>query len=892
MRLLDKLMMRMKTLLRRGRAGEELDKELEFHLEAQIAENLAAGMTPQEARRAALKLFGNPALLREEARAAWSWGWLEIFASDMRLGVKRLARTPGFSLLAVLVMGLGIGANVALFTVVKSVLLNPLPFPDPGQLVRIYEADSHGAFSDSIVAGGSFARWQEQSKSFEQMAMKFPTRYDLADVGPNGSGGQLPEETLGELGSWNMFPMLGVQPAMGRLFTADDDRPEAGNTVVLTWGLWKRRYGGDRNVIGKTLLLDAKPYTVIGVLPAWFTYPDAQVQMWTPLSHERSRAGLAMFDAHNYDVVGRLKPGVTMAQANAELNIIQMEIRKEHPQGPVNDATSLQPMLEAETYKVKAGLYTLLAATGCLLLIACLNTANLLVARAATRRREIAVRTALGSSRARLVREQVTESVLLSCAGGGVGFLLAEMAVRWLVHTRQDIPRADAIHIDGMVILFATGLMLACGLLAGLIPARAANDRQILQALHESSRSHSGGRSGLRLRRVLLAAQVGLTVVLMVGAGLLVKSYQQMRSADLGCATDNVMTMRVRLPKGSYNSMQKMSAFYQQMVERVRAVPGVKAAGLVSFLPGEGHWQSDVFEIAEHPPLPTGKVLDASTEFADPGYFNAMQIPLVRGEIFCATQPTDPAQGAVGVVIDETLAREYFPGEDPVGKHIRSAVTDEMQTYTITGVVGSTLEEISGTPQPTIYFPTFMGAFRTTAIVARPQAGMDATTLAMPMQRAIAGIDAGLPVFRVLTMQQILGAMSIDASFDATLLAGFAVISLVLAGVGLFGVLSYTITQRTTEIGVRLALGSTRDEVLKLMLMDGLRPAVLGLVLGLVASLGVTRLIRAMLYATTGLDWTVFAAVSVFLLLAATAACLAPAWRASRLEPTVALRME
>jgi predicted permease len=883
----DRLWMRIKMLFVRGRAGEELQRELKFHLEQQIEENVNAGMSPREARQAALRLIGNPELLREQTRDTWGWRWLELILNDVRQGIRRLVRTPGFSWLAILVMGLGIGANVALFTVVKSVLLNPLPFHDQDRLVRIYEADSQGVFNDSIVAGGSFARWQSQSRSFDQMAIKLGIQYDVAD-----EGGQLPEMAAAQMASWNFFPMLGVQPALGRSFLPSDDKPEASATVILTWGLWKRRYGGDLNVIGKTLQLDARKYTIIGVLPASFSYPDSQVQLWTPLYHERSRYNMAMYDAHNFDVVGRLKPGVSIAQANAELTTLQRGIRRQFPQGAINDATSIRPILDAETYKVKTGLYTLLGATGCLLLIACLNTANLLVARSATRRRETAVRTALGSSRIRLVREQVVESVLLACAGGGLGFLLAEGALQWLIHARPDIPRVESIHMDGSVILAATGIMLLCGLLAGVLPALSSSDRQILQALHESSRAHSGGKAGLRLRRVLLAVQVALTVVLLVGSGLLIKSYRQLRSVDLGCATNNVLTMRIKLPKGSYNSAQKMSGFDQQVLERVKVLPGVKAVGLTTQLPGEGRGRDDTFRIAEHPPLPQGQVLDASTFLVDPGYFSAIQIPLLQGQFFGVTQPSDAVQP---VEINEELARTYFGGEDPLGKHIVSSVTDDEKTYTVAGVVANTLEEASGKSRPAIYFPIFMGTARSAALVIRSAKGVDAvqlSSLALPVQKAIASIDPSLPVYRVLTMDQILGESTIDASFDSTLLLAFAVISLVLATVGLFGVLSYITTQRKTEIGVRLALGAQRGQVLRLMLKEGIRPAFYGLVVGLIASVGTTRLIQSMLYNTAGMDAGVFAAVSVALLMAAALACLIPAWRASRVDPIVVLRME
>jgi predicted permease len=884
MRWFHQLGMKCQMLFLRRQAGGRLDDELQFHIDQQIEENIAAGMGLAEARQAALRIFGNPAALRDQARETWSWLWLEMVLRDLRYGVRNLARTPGFTALAILVMGLGIGANVALFTVVRSVLLKPLPFKDQDRLVRIFEADSKGRFQDNIVAGGTFASWQTQAHSFEQMAIKQWMHYDLA-----GAGGQLPEVALAHTASWQLFPMLAVQPALGRVFTADDDRPEAPATVVLTYGLWKRRYGGDPAIVGKTILLDARPYTVIGVLPAWFTYPDPKVQLWTPLYHEKSRALMQLHEAHNFDVIGRLKPGVTIAQATAELDAIQAAIRKEHPVGPINDAANIRPILDADVHELKTGLYTLLAATGCLLLIACINVANLLVARAATRRREAAIRTALGGSRARLVREQIVESLLLSCAGGGVGFLVAAEILRWLIQTRNDLPRPDAIHIDGVVVLFATGVMLACGLLAGLIPAIAGNDRHILRTLNESSRSHSAGKAGVRLRRALLSLQVGLTVVLLVGAGLLIKSYRHLRSVDLGCATHDVLTMWINLPKGSYRTSEQRLIFYEQLLERVRATPGVEAAGLTSVLPGQGRERDDTFSIREHPPLLKGENLDATTRFVDPGYFAAMQIPLIEGRFFDPNERLDNVQS---IIVNRALTREVFPAEEPLGKHIVSTPGDSTQTFEIVGVVGDTLDEVSGQPHPAIFYPLYIGSERSASLAARTAPGHEPGSLALPVQKVIAGIDPDLPVANILTMDQLIGQSTLDASFDATLVLAFAGISLLLAGVGLFGVLSYIVAQRTTEIGIRIALGAQREQVMRLMLHDGLRPAVIGLVLGLVASVGLTRLIRSLLYGTAALDPVVFAVVSLTLLAVAAVACAVPAWRASRLDPITALRME
>ena len=869
-------------LLHRGRESDRLDAELEFHLEQQIAENRSAGMSPLEARQAALRCFGNPVVLREQARESWSWNGLDALARDIRIATRTLLRSPGFALTAILIMALGIGANVALFTLVRSVLLRPLPFAEPGQLVGIFEAQSDGTDQDNIVAGGCFGVWQDQARSFTNLAITQEIDYNLA-----GAGNQLPEVVDAQAASWNLFPLLGVQPAVGRLFTAADDQPGANATAVLTWGLWKRRFGGDPSVVGRSILIDAKSYTVVGILPAWFAWPDSKVELWTPLYHEKSPALMRMFDAHSFDVVGRLRPGVTMQQASAELNALQREIRREHPDGPVNDAVNLRSLVDAETYDIKTSLYVLLGATGCLLLIACLNIANLLVARSASRSREAAIRMALGGSRLRLIREQIVESTILAAAGGLLGLLLASGILRWLISTRDDIPRADAIHMDGVVILFALVAILGCGLLAGLIPALTSRDARVLAALQESSRSHSGGRGRARLRQVLLVLEVGLTVVLLIGAGLLLRSYRELRSANLGFAQRNVLTMEVNLPKNSYPTADRRLGFAEQLLSKVRTLPGVEAAGLTTIIPGAGRRRDDVFIISEHPPLPRGQTLDALTRFVDPGYFSAMQIPLLEGRSLDPGERLDHAQV---VVVNQELVREYFPNEDPIGRHIQTQMVFGNALLRIVGVVGSTRDEISHDPYPVIYYPLLSGDQRGMTLVMRSR--RDTAGIALSAQKAIASLDPQLPVRKVLTMEQVLGESTLDARFDATLLFAFAVLSLLLAMVGLFGVLSFMVAQRTTEIGVRIALGASRERIMQQMLRDGLRPAVYGLVLGLVASAGVTRLIASLLFGTKPFDPAVFVLVPGILLLVAGLACALPAWQASRLDPMQALRTE
>jgi predicted permease len=870
-----------RSLFRRNSAGAALDDELRFHLEQQIGENRAAGMNETEARQAALRLFGNPCVVREQARATWSWQWLESLARETRQSVRGLLRAPSFALTAITVLALGIGANVALFSVVNAVLLKPLPVAHPDRLLRIYEADSRGRYQDNVAAGGCFARWQQEARSFAQMGIMRPARYNLA------GNGQMPEVVEAQLVSWNTLPMLGVHPALGRLFLSREDRPQANGTVVLSWGLWKRRYGGDPSIVGRTILVDLKPYTVVGVLPSWFRYPDTRIQLWAPVYHEFPPRMMEAVASHNFNVIGELRPGASKEQAAAELNSIQRQIRLQHPDGPVADAVNLRSILDGQVHEVKAGLYALLAATGCLLLITCLNIANLLVARSASRGRETAIRTALGGSRVQLIRSQVIESLLLSSAGGALGMALAYGAIQWLVHVRVDLPRVDAVHIDGIAALFAVGCVIACGVLAGLLPALSTSDRDILRVLQESSRSAGAGRSRARLRRTLLSIEVGLTVVLLISAGLLLKSYRAMRDSGLGCATDDVLTMSLSQPRGTKTAPQ-LAAFYEVLLERVREIPGVTAAAATTSLPGQGHDRDDTFTIREHPPLPKGEVLDATTYFVDPVYFRAMQIPLIAGRGFTNDERLDRTNK---VVISQTLAQQNFKGEDPIGKHIVAYIySPEPTTFEIVGVAANTRELPAVDSRAAFYFPLLSGTENSIYLAIRTASDPD--TIAEPAKRVIASIDSTLPVADIMTMNEIIGRAAMETSFDATLLACFAALSLVLAAVGLFGVLSFLVTQRTTEIGVRIALGAPRGQVLRLMLFDGLRPAVVGLVLGLAGAAAVTQLMKSLLVDTRPLDLAVYISVCVVLLGVAAFACLVPAWSASRLDAMQALRTE
>jgi predicted permease len=887
MRWFTQLRMRLSMLFQRNSAAAQLDRELRFHLEQQIRENVVNGMSPRAARRAALRTFGNPGVLREEARATWSWNWLESLLRDFRYGTRTLRRTPGFAIISILVMALGIGANVALFTVVRSVLLKPLPFRDPDRLMRLYERTLDDRFPFNQSAAGVYAEWKKENKSFTALGICGYAGYNLS-----GTAGQLPETVRAATFSWDFLPLLGVQPALGRNFGPADDRPSAQGTVLLSWGLWKRRFDGDPAQVGRVILLDAKPYTVIGVMPAWFAYPEQAIQLWTPVYYKENPKLMAALDDHDFRAIGRLRDGVTPHQAVTELSLITKRLHDEHSDNPyVSSGANIRPMLDSIVGDVKTPLYVLLAATGCVLLIACLNVANLLVARSEARRKEMAIRTAMGGSRLRLLRERLMESLLLSVFGGALGLLLAQAAVAWLVGLRQDMTRVEAVHIDWVVVAFAAGLVLLCALFAGLISATGLARHQPFAVLQEASRAGNAGHARGRLRQALLALEVALTVVLLIASGLLLKTYQKLRSDDIGCITRNVLTMSFALPQQQYNLLKSVS-FFQTLLARIRNSPGVHAAGLIfPVLPGDGYGGDSGFTIAGRPPLPAGRGQLANHRWADPGYFSAIGIPILRGHTF---DETERPGHATEVMISDAFAREYFPGEDPVGQHM---VIRGSRRYQIVGIVGDTRLTAGEPPHPMMYFSIYASDsvdatefINGATLVIR--SNQDVTQFALLAQKIFEEMDRDLPVSDILTMDQVIGRNTLDASFDATLLLAFAILSVILAAVGLFGVLSYIVTQRTAEIGIRIALGAQRKQVLRLVLVDGLRPALLGLVLGLAASAGLTQLIESMLYGTQPLDPVIFFSVSLLLLLVAAIACAAPAWQASRLDPMQALRSE
>jgi predicted permease len=872
-------------LFSRTSEKDRLNREVQFHLDQQIAENIGAGMAPDEARAAALRLFGNPTLLQEEARSTWSWNWLEGVWRDLRYGARTLLRTPGFSFTAILVMALGIGATTSLFTIVRSVLLRPLPFRDPHKLVMLYEHFRESQFPYNVVSPADFRDWRAQTHGFEDMGA---WRWWAGHI--STMQGEMPEVVYGAGGSWNLFSVLGVQPVFGRTFTPDEDRFGGNDVVMLTWSLFQSRFSGDKGIVGKQVRIDSKPFTVVGILPAWFTYPDPEVKVWLPHTPVFTPEEFQP-DNHWSHVVARLKDKQSATAALKEVSALQYQIHMQNLGKPVAEDVVMRPMIDDVVEDAKTPLIVLMCSVGCMLLIACLNVSNLLVARGAARRKEVAIRGALGGSRWKLIQEQMTESLLISSAGGAVGWGLSVLATKWLATHWSDLPRADAIRVDGSVSAFAIAIVLLTALFAGLAPAISSTSKGLLGALQDSARSIGGSISRASLRKVLLTAEIALTVILLISAGLLFRSFIHLRTTDLGCVTDNVLTLQYGLPVKKYDTPEKVLAFHEALLAQVRSLPVVQAAGLISRAPGAGQESDTVFTIPEHPAQGPSLQLDALTRKADPGYFNALGIPVLSGRVF---NDQDRLGRTHHVVISKQFAQQFFPGEDPIGKHVRmSFFGPKQEVYEIIGVVGDTVYVIGQPIRAMIYRPILTGDPQLDSVATLVvRAAVEPLSLAMPIQKQISALDPEMPTYKVRTMQQIIGEATASKSFSASLVLAFALLSLMLAAVGLYGVLSYLVTQRMSEIGIRMALGAQRSEILRLVLFDGMRPVLFGLGLGLLGGAVAGMLIKSILYGTRPLDPIVFAGMVGSLLVTAAVASAIPALRACRIEPTQALRTE
>jgi putative ABC transport system permease protein len=795
---------------------------------------------------------------------------------DLRFGARALRKKPGFAAVAVVTLALGVGANTAIFSVVNAVLLRPLPYPESERLVRLYEKRPKLGRTRNVVSAPDFIDWRAQSRTFDGMAA-------YTGWGASLSGQGEPQQITGELASADLFGVLRAEPLLGRAFTAEEDRPGAPRVVVISHGLWQRRFGADPSAVGRPVTLNGESYTVVGVMPPAFQFPDAETEAWAPLAldpQDQSTRG-----SHFLNVVARLKPGVSVEQAQAEMDTIAARLERQY-QVNTGHGVNVFALHDEVVGGVRRSLFVMLGAVGFVLLIACANVANLLLVRAAARRKEIAVRTALGASRWRVVRQLLTENLLLFVGGGALGLLLAVWGVDLLVAVSPPgTPRVHEIGADAWVFGFTFLISLLTGLVFGLLPALQASKPDLHGALKEGGRDTAGGGGRSRLRGLLVVAEVASAMILLVGAGLLLKSFARLRQVSPGFDTANVLTMQLSLPQSRYPDEARQADFLRQVLRRLEALPGVRAAGAVAGLPLTGNFASRYFEIEGRPPRPAGEGLNTNFNLASPGYFRALGVPVIAGRQF---DERDAAGAPEVVVINETMARRFWPDEDPLGKRLRIA---NNPWRTVVGVVADVKNDgLSAEPKPEMFYPLLQEPLPFMTIVVR--ADVEPKSLAPAVAREVRAVDADEPVYDVKTMDERLAESVSPQRLTALLVGFFAALAMTLAGVGIYGVVAYSVAQQTREIGVRVALGAQKGDVIRLVLRRGLSLSLAGVGLGLAGAFALTRVMLGLLYDISPTDPATFAGVAVVLIAVALLACLVPARRATKVDPMVALRYE
>ncbi len=797
---------------------------------------------------------------------------------DFRYAFRRLVHNPGFSLAALFVLALGIGGNSAIFTVIRAVLLEPLPYPHPERLVNLYERNVVSENPFNVVSAPNFYDWQRESQSFEQTAF-------YGDWGTSfwPEDGGLPENIAGAICSYNIFATLGVAPAMGRAFIADDDKPGAPRVAIISHSLWMQRFGARKDVIGTATRLGAERRTIVGVMPAGFDYPRAEVEVWLPVWQNVGESARLQRGNHRFSAIGRLKPGISVAQARAEMDGIARRIKQQYPEALTGRGANVVRMDERMVSSVRPMLLVLLGAVSCVLLIACVNVTNLLLARAVSRRREVAVRVALGASRAQITRQFLAESAILSFGGAAFGLALATLGTSALIRMAGHIPRIEKVQVNGTVLAFTACVAMITGIAVGLAPALSSWRAGLSAAMQDGGRSATAGRRSGLFRDVLVAVEVALSLMLLTGAGLMLKSFSKLHAVDPGFATERVLTIQFSLPPGMRKEAQ-VAGFFRDLLEQVRTQPGVESAGIVTVPPLGGHFMDTTFTIDGHAALPQGHFLDAVVRSADPGYFQAMGIPLKRGRGFT---DADRLEAAHKAVITESMAATFFPNEDPIGKRLHAGPPEP---YEIVGIVGDTRQNLAQAPEPTMYFPLYEGSYPFGALMVRAMG--DPNSLSLPIQKAMRSLAPDMPAVTVKTMDAMLDGATSENRFGLTLVAVFAGLAVVLASIGLYGVLAYSVGQRTNEMGIRMALGAAAPDITRLVLWQGLRAAGVGIAGGLAGAIATARLLRSMLFEVSPNDPAVMLVVVVLLGAVVTVASLVPTWRATRIDPVAALRGE
>jgi putative ABC transport system permease protein len=869
----------------------EIVEELAQHLDDRYNEWLASGATPQESSRAAFAELSESKLLQQELRrveltvrhepvvpGSRRKNMIRDIWQDLRYGARSLRKNPGFTAIAVMTLALGIGANTAIFSVVNGVLLRHLPYPESDRLMMVHGISLRAANEKPPLCAADFLDWKSQNHIFESVAGFSSSRF-------NYTGGETPERIEGAWVTADFFSTIGVQPALGRAFLPEEGLPGAPPTVVISDGFWRRYLGSSPNVIDQQITLNARAFTILGVMPSDFLFPAKETELWAADRLAPTRRG-----PYYMWGLGRLSPGATLEQAQSEMDMIARQVQ-EQIKSPARDWTWTAISLEERIVgEIRPALLVLLAAVFFVLLIACANIANLLLARATAREKEMSVRIALGASRERLLRQLFTESLLLAVVGAAAGLPLAIWGVRLLVAlSPADFPRLQEINVDGSVLGFTLLVAVACGLIFGLAPALQSSRLNLNESLKEGGRGADGsGRR--RIRSALVVTEIAFSLMLLVGAGLMVKSFMKLQNVSPGFQTDHILTMHLTLPRARYDSNEKINNYNRQLIERVSAVRGVEAAGLSISLPPDHLEVSDSFSIEGKPSPPGSSEPSFPIVLTSPEYFATLGVPLLQGRGFNAT---DREGSPPVVIINQTLSERYFPDENPIGKRLKVGGADRPRNpwMEIVGVVGDVkYSGLQAQREPAYYTPLAQDVWGAAYLVVRTS--VNPTSLAPAIREQIWELDKDIPIANLATMDQLLAESVAQPRFRTLLLGIFAALALVLASVGIYGVISYSVTQRTHEIGIRMALGARARDVMTLVIRQGMALAFIGVGIGLAASLALTRLMESLLFEVSTTDEATFAGVAALLIAVAVLACWIPARRASRVDPMAALRNE
>jgi putative ABC transport system permease protein len=815
---------------------------------------------------------------------------MDTLVQDIRYALRMIRKSPGFAAVAVLTLTLGIGANTAIFSVVNAALLRPLPFKNPKRLVQIWHvppAKSFPGMTMFSVSAANYVDWHNQNRTFEKMAI-------YAYSGLNLTGKGQAEALTAAAVSQDFFSVLGSEPMLGRTFLPDEDEPGQGNVAILGYGLWQTHFGSDRGVVGQQISLNGQSYTVIGVMPPKMRLPS-WAQLWTPMAWTAKQA--AVRGEHHYGVIACLKPGVDTKQAQVEMTSISRRLEQQYPEDDKGWGAIVVPLRDQMVGDVRPALLVLLGAVAFVLLIACANVANLFVAKALARRKEIAIRTALGASRSRVVQQILNETTLLSIAGGAMGLLLSQFAVKLILAFLADrLPASIMVTLDGWVLLFTLSISVLTGLLAGFAPAWRLTKTDLNEAMKEGLGRTDADAGGNRTRSVLVVSEVALSLVLLIGAGLMIRSLWRLRGVDPGLDPRNVLTLSASVSNKRFPEPRQQVEFFNQVLVRVKTLPGVQSAAAIDALPITGEGSNQPVAIEGRPKVPMSDQPEVAVRLITPGYLEAMRIPLLRGRNL---NNSDTADRPAAVLISQSMAKRFWPNEDPIGKHLTLTFFPE-KSREIVGVVGDVKQWGLDVVEPvaTLYFPLAQISASITAdwasfpMILVVRSSSQPAGLVSAVTSAVHQIDPEIPIVHVLTMEDLISNSLSQQHMTMMLLAAFAGLALVLASVGIYSVLSYAVRRRLREIGIRMALGAQARDVLRMILGYGAKLAALGIVIGALAASGLTRLMTSQLFGITATDPLTFATVASLLILIALAACYLPARRATKVDPMVALRYE